>query len=116
MNLEQNGTPVIVYYHVGGNGLRKGLLLLHWWWWLRRKEDRRWEGRVSAVVYASDKKKWRKRKKREKEYERDMTESLRLLRVSRAPAGDLVCSNKETLRQVSETHQSYKSNTVIGQS
>ena len=55
-------------------------------------------------------------KKREKEYERDMTESLRLLRVSRAPAGDLVCSNKETLRQVSETHQSYKSNTVIGQS
>jgi hypothetical protein len=31
-----------------------------------------------------------------------MTESLRLLRVSRAPAGDLVCSNKKTLRQVSE--------------
>lgn len=31
-----------------------------------------------------------------------MTESLRLLRVSRAPAGDLVCSNKKTLHQVSE--------------
>ena len=52
-------------------------------------------------------------KKREKEYEKDMTESLRLLRVSRAPAGDLVCSNKKTLRQVSEsTTLSSESDTV----
>jgi hypothetical protein len=51
-------------------------------------------------------KKWRKRKKREKEYERDMTESLRLLRVSRAPAGDLIVAiRKRSVKSVRHTNR-----------
>ena len=114
--MEQNGAPVIVYYHVGGNGLRKGLLLLctGGGGCVGRRID---GGRVGGVLlYASDKKKWRKRKKREKEYERDMTESLRLLRVSRAPAGDLIVAiRKRSVKSVRHTNRT-KSNTVIGQS